>query len=89
MENKYKVLGMYEYPKYIDSYYHSSYKDLDTAIEEAKWAQEQDDECDYPRVDREGNECDSIIVYFNVYLVDEEDNYILKYSTKKKEIRNA
>lgn len=84
MENKYKVMGMYEYPKYIDSYYHSSYKDLDTAIEEAKWAQEQDDECDFPRVDRNGNECDCV-VYFNVYLVDEEDNYILKYSTKKEE----
>ena len=82
MENKYKVMGMYEYPSYIDSYYYSSYKDLDTAIEEAKWAQEQDDECDFPRVDRNGNECDCV-VYFNVYLVDEEDNYTLKYSTKK------
>lgn len=82
MENKYKVMGMYEYPTYIDLYYYSSYNDIQTAIEEAKWAQAQEDECDYPRVDREGNECDCL-VYFNVYLVDEEDNYLLRYSTKK------
>lgn len=88
MENKYKVLGMYEYSKYIDSYYHSSYKDLDSAIEEAKWAQAQEDECDYPRVDKDGNECDCV-VYFNVYLVDEEDNYQLMFTTKKRRIKHA